>query len=61
MDAYPPGFEENDRLRSAFIRDLTLQQLLRSATPSAGGPTQSAAVPSLTESESLSSRRVRGW
>ncbi len=45
MDAYPPGFEEDDCLRSAFIRDLTLQQLDRSATPSAGGPTQSAAVP----------------
>jgi mannosyltransferase OCH1-like enzyme len=45
MDAYPPGFEEDDCLRSTFIRDLTLQQLERSATPSAGGPTQSAAVP----------------
>jgi hypothetical protein len=45
MDAYPPGFEENDRLRSAFIRDITLQQLDRSATPSIGGSAQSAAVP----------------
>jgi hypothetical protein len=26
-DPYPPGFEENDRLRSDFIRDLTLRQL----------------------------------
>ena len=45
MDAYPPGFEESDRLRSDFIRDLTLQQLDRSATLSTGGPTQSAAIP----------------
>lgn len=45
MDAYPPGFEDDDRLRSAFIRDLTLQQLDCSATASAGGPTQLAAVP----------------
>jgi mannosyltransferase OCH1-like enzyme len=45
MDAYPPGFEEDDLLRSAFIRDLTLAQLDRSATPSAGGPSQPAAVP----------------
>jgi hypothetical protein len=34
-DPYPPGFEENDRLRSAFIRDLTLRQSLNQA-PSAG-------------------------
>lgn len=27
MDAYPPGFEEDDRLRSNFIRELLLQQL----------------------------------
>lgn len=45
MDAYPPGFEEDDRLRSAFIRDLTLEQLHRPATPSESGSTQSAAVP----------------
>lgn len=24
MDAYPPGFEESDELRSSFIRDITL-------------------------------------
>lgn len=29
MTAYPPGFEENDRLRSEFIRQLTLRQLER--------------------------------
>ncbi len=45
LDAYPPRFEEDDRLRSAFIRELTLQQLVRSVTPSAGELTQSAAVP----------------
>jgi hypothetical protein len=28
MNAYPLRFEEDDRLRSAFIRDLTLQQLV---------------------------------
>ena|GEM_PF-307326 len=28
-DAYPPGFEEDDRLRSYFIRQLTLRQLGR--------------------------------
>lgn len=28
-DAYPPGFEEDDRLRSEFIRRLTLRQLGR--------------------------------
>ena len=26
MDSYTLGFEEDDRLRSAFTRDLTLQQ-----------------------------------
>jgi len=45
MEAYPPGFEEDDRLRSAFIRTLTLQQLDCRATAGAGGPTQAAAVP----------------
>jgi hypothetical protein len=45
MDAYPQGFEENDRLRSAFIRDLTLEQLDQAATPSAGGSTQREGIP----------------
>src|SRR5690242_4758808 len=45
MEAYPPGFEEDDRLRCAFIRDLTLQQLSRSSAQTLGGPTQSVAVP----------------
>jgi hypothetical protein len=45
MDSYPLGFEEDDRLRSAFIRDLTLQQLDRSATSSAGGLAESALIP----------------
>ena len=37
MDAYPPGFEEDEYLRSAFIRVLTLQQLDRAVTPTASG------------------------
>src|SRR4051812_8598622 len=44
MDLYPFGFEEDDRLRSAFIRDLTLHQLDRSAS-SAGGLAESALIP----------------
>jgi hypothetical protein len=28
MDQYPPGFEEDDHLRSNFIRSVTLQQLV---------------------------------
>jgi hypothetical protein len=45
MDSYPLDFEENDRLRSAFIRDLTLQQLERSTSFSAGGLTETALIP----------------
>jgi mannosyltransferase OCH1-like enzyme len=33
-DAYPFGFEEDDRLRSDFIRQLTLRQLGRDRAPS---------------------------
>jgi hypothetical protein len=45
MDQYPLGFEEDDCLRSAFIRDLTLQQLDRLATSNDLGLTQSALIP----------------
>jgi mannosyltransferase OCH1-like enzyme len=45
MDAYPTGFEENDNLRSAFIRVLTLEQLDRAATQTASGQNQAEAVP----------------
>jgi hypothetical protein len=45
MDAYPPGFEEDDRLRSAFMRALTLHQSDPSATPSFDEPIRSAALP----------------
>lgn len=45
MDAYALGFEEDDRLRSAFIRLITLQQLHRSSAPSSEEPTRSVAVP----------------
>lgn len=38
MDSYPPGFEECDSLRSAFIRDITLRQIQHSLT--AGTPAQ---------------------
>lgn len=36
MSFYPPGFEENDRLRSDFIRQMTLQQLERDRATSTG-------------------------
>jgi mannosyltransferase OCH1-like enzyme len=39
MDAYSQDFEEDDRLRSAFIRDLTLQQLKCSIPTDAREPT----------------------
>src|ERR1035438_3631300 len=45
MDPYQPGFEEDDRRRSAFIRDLTLQQRDFLATSSAGGLAESALIP----------------
>jgi mannosyltransferase OCH1-like enzyme len=45
MDAYPLGFEEDDRLRSAFIRNLTLQQLDRAGALSAVDAPQSAVIP----------------
>jgi mannosyltransferase OCH1-like enzyme len=36
MDAYQPGFEKDDRLRSDFIRGLMLQQLTRRRASSRG-------------------------
>jgi len=45
MDSYAPGFEEDDRLRSTFIRDVTLQQLDGSATSNVGGLAHSALIP----------------
>lgn len=45
LDAYPLGFEEDDCLRSAFMRTLTLHQANRSATDGVGGPLRSAGVP----------------
>lgn len=45
MDAYPLGFEDDDLLRSAFIRNLTLQQLDRAGALSAGDAPQSAVIP----------------
>jgi mannosyltransferase OCH1-like enzyme len=45
MDAYPLGFEEDDRLRSEFIRNLTLQQLDHAGALSAGDAPKSAVIP----------------
>lgn len=45
MDSYQIGFEEDDRLRSAFIRDITLQQLSRAVTTNPGALTQAALIP----------------
>ncbi|MEW4396954.1 glycosyltransferase family 32 protein [Pseudomonas paraeruginosa] len=39
------GFEEDDSLRSAFIRDLTLQQLDRSATSNIAELSQASSIP----------------
>lgn len=45
LDMYPQGFEENDTLRSSFIRQLTLQQLRRTASPLVRRRTKSATIP----------------
>ena len=46
MTLYPPGFEDDDRLRSDFIRHLTLLQLERGRALSIGAPSrQSDAIP----------------
>jgi mannosyltransferase OCH1-like enzyme len=45
MDAYPLGFQEDDRLRSAFIRNLTLQQVDRAGALCARDAPQSAVIP----------------
>ena len=45
MDAYPLGFEEDDRLRSAFVRNLTLQQVDRAGALCASDAPQSAVIP----------------
>jgi mannosyltransferase OCH1-like enzyme len=44
MEVFPPGFEEDDGLRSAFIRCLTLQQL-EDAAQGAATPCEAEAVP----------------
>ncbi|HEY8949450.1 MAG TPA: hypothetical protein VIM56_11245 [Rhizomicrobium sp.] len=41
MVSYPIGFEKDEKLRSAFIRDITLQQLDYSASISSDEPTTS--------------------
>ena len=45
MRTYPSGFEENDTLRSEFIRDLTLHVLQSPASHDAGGLPFSKEVP----------------
>jgi len=45
MDAYPPGFEESDQLRSAFIRKLTLHLIRCPSSPQAGGSPVPKAMP----------------
>src|SRR6056297_1388745 len=45
MRTYPPGFEENDKLRSEFIRDLTLHVLQSPDSHDAGEPPFSREVP----------------
>lgn len=45
MDSYSVGFEDDDRLRSAFIRDLTLQQLDRSAASNIAGLSRISSIP----------------
>jgi mannosyltransferase OCH1-like enzyme len=53
MDAFPPGFEENDRLRSDFIRYLTLQQL--------GGDRHSARSAHIQDAAPIPRTLVRYW
>ncbi|HZO93244.1 MAG TPA: glycosyltransferase [Candidatus Baltobacteraceae bacterium] len=43
--SYPPGFENDGRLRSAFIRDLSLQQLCRSIVSNGDALVESALIP----------------
>jgi len=45
MDPYPPGFEESEHLRSAFIRELTLRQFERSEQSTAETGTDEMAIP----------------
>jgi mannosyltransferase OCH1-like enzyme len=45
MDPYPAGFEEREDLRSAFIRDITLQQLEASTERIADLHVEPAAIP----------------
>lgn len=51
VDPYPPGFEECERLRSAFVREITLVQLECSAGP----------VDLAVEAAQIPRRLVRYW
>jgi hypothetical protein len=52
MDAYATGFEEDEKIRSAFIREITLQQL---NLPEAGS------VSEVRSSESIPKQLIRYW
>jgi hypothetical protein len=45
VDSYPPGFEERDNLRSAFIREITLEQREAAAGAINGLHGESAPIP----------------
>lgn len=45
MEPYPPGFEECERLRSDYIRHLTLQQLERARGSATSSGTETASIP----------------
>ena len=47
VDTYPPGFEEDEPLRSQFIRELTLRQLHQATLPQAVLPSHASAIPRL--------------
>lgn len=47
MDSYSLGFEEDDQLRSNFIRDLTLQQLKLTPSPIDYDTADSALIPKI--------------
>lgn len=45
IGGYPPGFEEDDRLRSDFMRELTLHVLRHPTIAKANGPKSAVGVP----------------
>jgi hypothetical protein len=45
MDRYPPGFETNEHLRSAFIREITLRQLAEASEAADNLKAGTASIP----------------